>query len=688
MKRTYMNLQADEWYKEIVENTANLPLFFTYANKEYQGLDQHYFTLKDTQVERFGEKENRRLYFSFQQLEVELLLTHYYSHGVTEWTVFFENVSKQNSEILENIRVEMTFNGKYPNVKGILGDHNNQYRPYCFDPTNNILEFTSHTGQATHNNFPYFNLEHGDGGVMLAIGWAGTWNASFYSDGMHTRYVANAVNGLKLYLKPDEKIRTALFVVAPYIVRNEYYATNFWRSWFVEYNLPKENANGDAVKPFSTVGLFLDTGLPNSDGSISECYTTWKPSLQKILDEGIKVDFRWMDAGWYIAPDGTSAIPFSKDHDWWHTIGTWEFDPVKWPNETFLESTEFARQNGMRTLLWFEPERVTDVENLAKNYGYDPSWAISIENRGVCNNIGNAACLRWTTERICKTLKENKVEMYREDHNFKSAYLWSLLDNEEGENRKGITEMRVVMGHYQMWDDIIACTLSYGGCGFVDSCASGGGRNDLESLRRGIPILRSDCDRKAIAIRLSMTSSFSKWVPFNGAGSIGDNPTLNAFGIGKTDAYSVRASYLPALHITTLQPTQNPNTDFEIYRFALNEWRRVAPYLLKEFYVLTPWHKEIDETKHGDIDSTDYTVFCYFDPETEKGVVLAFREENCGKDYYSLALPFAEKGVKYRLRDEDTEEIIVVDGITKLYFPTARLARLLWLEKIDKKENK
>ena len=45
---------------------------------------------------------------------------------------------------------------------------------------------------------------------------------------------------------------------------------------------------------------------------------------------------------------------------------------------------------------------------------------------------------------------------------------------------------------------------------YVDSCASGGGRNDLESMRRGVPFLRSDSDRTTAAIRLAMTSSFSK----------------------------------------------------------------------------------------------------------------------------------------------------------------------------------
>ena len=250
-----------------------------------------------------------------------------------------------------------------------------------------------------------------------------------------TTYTASSVNGIKTYLKPGEKIRTALFVLAPYTVRDEHYAANFWRDWFVRHNMPKADASGRSLEPFSTCCLANDTGLPNSDGSISECHTTWRPSLEKMIAENTKVDYRWFDAGWYVCPDGTSAESYVRGHDWWDTVGTWELDPRKWPGKTFLESTDFAREHGMKTLVWFEPERVTDPENLAKNYGYNMDWAIRVEGeRTISNNIGDPQCLEWTTARICKMLRENKVEMYREDNNCNASKLWKHLDTLEGES--------------------------------------------------------------------------------------------------------------------------------------------------------------------------------------------------------------------------------------------------------------
>ena len=669
MKRDYYNPAATATYQVQKNDPGKIPFSFVFGGKKYSGFSDADLTLEHKTIQTENEKEcTRFLYTLNQTLEVTLLLTHYASHGATEWTVWFENISAENSDVLEDIRTEMVFEGAHPVLKGILGDHGNLYRPYTKNLCEAPVEFSSDSGRATHGNFPYFNLEHGDGGTMLAIGWAGTWKASFRTDGEKTIYTASAVNGMKTYLKPGEKIRTALFVCAPYTVRNEFYATNFWRDWYITHNMPKANANGDAMKPFSTCNLASDTGLPNSDGSISERYYTWKPSLEKMIAENVKVDFRWFDAGWYVRPDGES-----EETRWWSTVGTWELDPVKWPDKTFLESTDYAREHGMKTLVWFEPERVTDPESLAKNFGYHTDWAIRVEGgKTISNNIGDPDCFRWTVGRICKMLRENQVEMYREDNNCDAAALWKYLDRREGENRLGITECKLIDAHYRMWDEIIACTLSYGGCGFVDSCASGGGRNDLESMRRGIPMLRSDNDRTTVSLRLSMTSSFNRWIPFCGANTKEKKEQLSL--TGDSDPYIWRASYLPALNVDS-QFVQDPDQDFGILRFGLNEWKQVNPYLLKEFYVLTPWH--------GEHEKDSFTAYSFFDPESETGVLLAFRQEDCKETTASLFLPFAA-GNCYTLTDHDTGETIETNGAFAISFEQPRTAKLLWIKKFNK----
>lgn len=671
MKTSYENVEASRRWQRMLNNPEAIPVCFRYNGTAYSGFSPEHFEFLDEQIEQqSGMEVHLRRYLFKQMLTFTLRLVFYPDYGAAEWTVWVENTASEESGILECLETRLMIPGARPVLKGILGDHVNQYRPYAYDLSCYPVHFASDSGRATHVQFPYFNLECGDGGVMLAIGWAGTWHADFqFEDGV-TAYTAGAVNHAALRLKPGEKIRSALFVAAPYSVRNEDHATNYWRSWFMRFNLPPEDQSGRKVSPFSSCALASDTGLPNSDGSISERYTTWRPSLEKMIAEDVKVDYRWFDAGWYVAPDGSSPVS-----DWWGTIGTWELDPVKWPEKTFRESTDFAREHGMKTLMWFEPERVTNPEALAENYGYHLEWAIRREGcSAIANNIGDPDCLKWTTDRICKVLRENRVEMYREDNNSDPASLWVYLDRQEGAERTGITEYKFIMAHYKMWDDIIACTLSYGGCGFVDSCASGGGRNDLESMRRGVPLLRSDSDRTTTSLRLSMTTAFNRWIPFCGANT--KEKVSETAPCGNSDPYIWRASYLPSLNVDS-QFVQDPDQDFSVLRRGLNEWKQIKPYLLKDFYVHTPWHSERDKSS--------FTAYSFFDSEKDRGVLLAFRMENCSESTLSIRLPYAEEGKMYRMTDQDSGVSQCFSGADlkahcDLTFDAPRTARLLWVE--------
>ena len=670
MIRCYRNPASDRAFDDLVNAPQTIPFRFVYGGKAYSGFDTSEMTfLGKTVEEKSGKRMVTLSYALFDGVKVTSYLTHYDTHGASEITVWFENDTEHESSIIEKTEMRMHFSGENMRVTGILGDRENFYKPYDLSLNQGNVHFSSDSGRATHVYFPYFNLKWAGGGALLSIGWAGTWRADFEKTEKGCVYRAGSVNNLRTVLKSGERIRCALFTWIPYEDKRLAYDTNLWRDWFIMWNLPKADREGNELKPFSTCCLAADTGLPNSDGSISERFDTWKPSLDKMIYEDAKVDFRWFDAGWYIAPDKKSPVPFSKGRDWWHTVGTWVLDENKWPEDTFKQSVEYGHENGIKTLMWFEPERVTDPDSMVANFGYKKRWAIDIGTGAVTNNIGDEECLLYTMERICRVLKENKVDMYREDNNSDPAALWKHLDAIEGENRRGITECKFILNHYRMWDKFIETTLSIGGCGFVDSCASGGGRNDLESMRRAIPLLRSDYDRTSTALRLSMTSSFNQWIPFSGANTKEKQEQLALKGV--SDKYVWRASYLCALNVDS-QFVQDPGQDFGILRFGLKEWKKVNPYLLKEFYVLTPWHSGEDKT--------GMTSYMYFDPETETGVLLAFRQEECGEEKLSASLPFEEGA--WTLTDEDTgEKIAVLDGKIDLPMPEKRMAKLLWVER-------
>ncbi len=640
-------------FRELLCKPSAFPISFTYNGKDYKGLGG-FKVLERTVNDVPGGKEAVMRLAVDEKVEVKTVAAYNEEFGEVEYTVWFSNVAGEGaSAVVENVNAaNMEFRGGASLVRGCLGDHANLYAQYSHDLQEKPLGFRSDGGRATHIVFPYFDLVHGNGGTLLAIGWAGTWNTRFEAASKSVKWTAQSCNGFRSVLLPGESVRTALVVMLPYKGRNGDDATNLWREWFVKYNMPKANSAGDPVKPFSTACFAADTGLPNSDGSVSERFYTWRRTLDRLVYENVIPDFRWFDAGWYSDPAGKTVAA-----DWWGTIGSWELDRVKWPGNTFRESNDACHSHGMKVLMWFEPERVTHVEDLVKNYGYKAEWAISNGKGVITNDLGNPECLKWTLGRITKALGEHGVDLFREDNNSDPGTTWPMMDGEQakrlGKPRNGITENKAVQGHYALWDGIIDYCAKNGKCTYIDNCASGGGRNDIESLRRSIPFLRSDADRTTTALRLSMSSTFNKWIPYSGASTKESADQLANGAAGGSNSYITRASWLAVYNLSESY-THDVLLDYNRVRKTLGEWRKYSHLLSKDFYVLTPWHSGTD--------TSGWTVFVYNDRESGEGVIEAFRQENNKDSVFMAKLPFAEAKAEYTLENEDTGEKLSLSG--------------------------
>ncbi len=642
--------QAEKEYKAMISDLSTFPVNFVYNGVYYQGFNPKKVTERTRHNWKKENSEGVDIFISLDAvLSVHVAATFYRSYDAYEYTVYFENLSKtENSGILEQLNaVDMNFKGKNAHLKGILGDHGNQYLPYDYDLSEKNINFTSLLGRATHNYFPYFNLETDDGGALLAIGWGGTWKADFKYDKQtdSTYYTGTGTVGMKTYLKPGETVRTPLIATVRYYERNEEAAMNKWRKWMVDCNLPSTDASSTGpLEPFTSVMLAGDTGKPNSDGSISESYDTWKRSLDAYYDHGLTADYRWIDAGWYYSPYN-QTVPT----DWWGTVGTWELDRFKWPNNTFREATDYSREHGTKTLLWFEPERVTHLDGLVANYGYNREWVLSDHGNNNCyvNNLGNKECLKWTLNRIISVMETHGIDMYREDFNMDPSIFWSIGDGYEGCNRDGITENLYMQGHYKLWDGILDYCAKNGKATFLDSCASGGGRNDLETLRRSVPLLRSDSDRTTVELRLAMTSRLVRWIPFTGASSKESDSQLSN---GLMDIYVLRASYLPHLSYGAAFYHEADTIDWDTLVQGMQEWNDLKKYFYSDFYVLTPQRSTTEREK--------WTAWEYFDKDTDSGVIQAFRLPDCAEDTYKVYVKGVDPDKYYTVSDIDGGNVV------------------------------
>ncbi len=644
--------EIEKEYEYIFNDLSNFPISFTYGEKTFNGFSSSQFSVVSTDTKNERNGVLNIVVLRHENILVTLKTCFYKDYNAYDYTVYFKNIGSANSKVFSNIYANMTFKGESPKLKGIMGDKGGDYAPYEYDLTEYPLSFKSTSGRPTHGNFPYYNLENANGGAMLAIGWGGTWKADFDYDEnkKESSFSATGTLNLNTYLKSGEEIRTPLYAVVRYYKRSETLATNAWRKWMVDCNIPREGDTEEPMEPIRMVQISNDTGKPNSDGSISEDYTTWERSLRSYYEHGLTADYRWFDAGWYISPDN-QTVP----SDWYGQVGTWTIDHIKWPEDTFKQSVDYAKAHGTGTMVWFEPERVTNLDALSENYGYDKSWAI-IGTSTNLNNLGNPDAFNWTKNKILTFMQTHGVSMYREDFNLDPSNFWYTGDVAQGENRRGITENLYIQGHYELWDAIIAWQKANGGATCVDSCASGGGRNDLETMRRAIINLRSDSDRTTITRRLAMTSTLSRWLPLNGTTSSESGTEL---GNGIIDIYTMRASLLcsTVLNIRWYHDADNGVIDWEVLRQGEQEWKEGSKYLLKDFYNLTSYR--------GVIGNYSWTAWEYYDPDTDSAFVQAFRQENAESSTYTVKLKALKDNKYYKVRDIDgVNSIDKVLGLT------------------------
>ena len=218
-----------------------------------------------------------------------------------------------------------------------------------------------------------------------------------------------------------------------------------------------------------------------------------------------------------------------------------------------------------------------------------------------------------------KLIVEQGIDLYRNDYNIDPLPFWRAND---AEDRQGITEIRYVEGHLAFWDALLARHPNM----LIDTCASGGRRNDIDSLRRSVPLLRSDYILEPIG-QQNHTYGISSWIPFYGTG-------MNQF-----DAYSFRSCMCPAINMC--YDMRDAAKDFEPIRDLMREWRAISPLFLGDFYPLTAYSPGSDAWMAWQFDR----------PDMDSGVVMAFRRPDSVYESARFRLSGLDPKAMYRVTD-------------------------------------
>ena len=287
-----------------------------------------------------------------------------------------------------------------------------------------------------------------------------------------------------------------------------------------------------------------------------------------------------------------------------------EVDPARFPRG-LKPISDHAHERGIEILVWFEPERVAGDTWLTKNH---PEWILGGAGGGLLN-LGNPEAWNWLVEHVDQLITEQGIDVYRQDFNMDPLGHWRGND---APDRQGITEIRHVEGLLAYWDELHRRHPDM----LIDTCASGGRRIDLETLRRAVPLWRSDYAYEPIGHQC-MTYGISMWVPYHGTGTVAcSNAGYYGGGATPVEPYAFWSNAAPSLG--SGMDIRQREMDWVAVRKLLDEWRAVNPCYYGDFYPLTPYSQ----------DEAQWIGWQFDVPERGEGMVQVFRR---GQSPYEAA---------------------------------------------------
>lgn len=338
----------------------------------YDGRDSREF-LKAWRLERSARKldENKTEHTMTYRdpatgLQVRCIGIEYRDFPVVEWKLLFKNTGDQPTPILENIqaidtRIERDNEGEF------LLHHNNGATHSLVSISNRtdyapretqleremVKKLGSKIGLPASHDLPYFNIEWPGEGIILAVGWPGQWAATLARDKGQGLHIQAGQELTHFRLLPGEEVRSPLMVLLFWKGGDWIRAQNLWRRWMIKHSMPL--VNGTVPPPQHAAGAsaqYVEVSTGTEENQLA--------FVKRYLEERMKPDYWWIDAGWY------------DFKDYWLYTGTWFADPERFPRGLSPISS-FLHQNDMKMILWFSPELVTLGSWLHENH---PEWLL------------------------------------------------------------------------------------------------------------------------------------------------------------------------------------------------------------------------------------------------------------------------------------------------------------------------
>lgn len=550
----------------------------------------------------------------------------YAASPAAEWVLRLRNDGTQNTPIIENVLPlrldwagdnDTTFLYRSHGSHGDIDDFRYQADPVTptqpgLTPTD--FEMIAGGGRSSDNWMPYYNLQTGDNGVVVAIGWSGQW-ASSITRGYEDRIPITAgLQHTHFTLAPGEEVRTPSISLV-FWSGKPINGNNNLRQFIIDHHTPR--VDGRIQTPPLTQGSW---------GGVKD--QTTLQTIQHIKDLGLKYDYFWIDAGWYGTAESFSEQEASAK--WYDQVGNWNANPIAHPHG-MRPISDAAHAAGMKFLLWFEPERAMEGTALPTQH---PDWFLSMGDPGDKRrllNLGNPDALKWLIEFTSHMIKDYHVDCLRQDFNVAPLEFWQKAD---APDHVGLTETRHIMGLYSFWDELHRRFPHL----LIDNCASGGRRLDIELAGRAIPLWRSDYlslgGENPLGVQLH-TLGLSYWLPLNG--------TTPQARLG--DLYNFHGALSAAMGFGLPAPKDIPK-DYSLgyHKARMADFTRARPYYEGGYYPLTPYSSE--ETVWG--------AYQMHRDDLNSGLIVAMRRASCPYSSATFPLSALDPAGQYEFEDSLT----------------------------------
>jgi len=331
--------KAREWVDTRLIQASESFFSFSYGGQASEKLLASWKLERKTIMPGGGKTEHVSTYTDAATgLRVKCIATEYSEFPAVEWVLYFENTGRDDTPIIENTQpLDVIFNCKIDPIlhysRGALCSPSD-FEPLCRKiSSEKEFQLRAGGGRSSSETLPFFNLELGEEGVVIAIGWTGEWLARFSRSTDGKLLLQAGMARTRLRLHAGEEIRSPRILLL-FWLKNRMRGHNLLRQFILANHRPSVNA-----RPLEMPILVSNWGETPASTHLAR--------IKSIIANDLPVEYYWIDAGWF----GTG--------EWWKNAGNWEVKRNLYP-DGFKPISETLHQAGRRLLLWFEPERVCE----------------------------------------------------------------------------------------------------------------------------------------------------------------------------------------------------------------------------------------------------------------------------------------------------------------------------------------